>query len=195
MKSLKGTKTLKNLEAAFAGESQARNKYTYFASKARAEGFNQIADIFEETANNEKEHAKMWFKLICGGQIPNTAANLVAAAAGENFEWTKMYKQMAKEAKKEGFADIAKAFELVASVEKEHEKRYNELLKLVKGKKVFNRTKVVAWKCNNCGRIVFAKQAPKVCDTCKHPQSYQQVWCDCTYQPQGCQCSVARNKK
>lgn len=180
-KSLKGTKTLACLEEAFAGESMARNKYTYFASKARKEGYNQIADFFEETAANEKEHAKLWFKLINGGQVSDTATNLKAAADGENFEYTTMYKKMAQIAKKEGFDAIATMFLKVAEVEKEHEKRYLALLKNIKTKKVFARAKKVAWKCNNCGRIVVATKAPTVCDVCAHPQSYQQITCACTY--------------
>jgi len=187
-KSLKGTQTLKNLEEAFAGESQARNKYTYFASQARKDGFNQIADIFEETARNEKEHAKLWFKAMCGGSIPTTEKTLLMAAEGEHYEWTEMYKNFAKVARKEGFIEIAKQFELVATIEKEHEERYKKLLSLVKGKTAFNRKNIVAWKCDNCGRIVFAKKAPEICDTCKHPQSYQQVKCDCTFDPKGCTC-------
>ena len=187
MKSLKGTKTLENLNTALAGESMARNKYDWFASQAKKDGFNQIAEFFEETAGNEKEHAKLWFKLINNGIDP-TAKNLQAAADGEHFEWTKMYKEFANVARKEGFPEIAKQFELVAEVEKEHEKRYLALLELLKSKKVFNRTKAVAWKCRNCGRIVYAAKAPKVCDTCFHPQSYQQVNCSCSIKPQGCQC-------
>lgn len=190
MKSLKGTKTLKNLETALAGESMARNKYNWWASQARKDGFNFIADIFEETANNEKEHAKLWYKLINGG-VDNTATNLLAAAQGEHYEWTTMYANFAKVARKEGFKEIADMFEGVADVEKTHEKRYQDLLKLVKTKKFFNRTKIVAWKCNNCGKIVISKTAPKVCPVCKHPQAYQQVKCDCIFKPEGCQCKKA----
>lgn len=194
MKSLKGTKTLKNLEEAFAGESMARNKYTYWAGQARKDGFNHIADIFEETALNEKEHAKLWFKLINGGMIDSTAKNLAAAAAGEHFEWTKMYKQFAITARKEGFTEIAKLFEGVAEVEAVHEKRYLALLALLKSKKFFNRTKKVAWKCANCGKIVYATKAPLVCSVCKHPQAYQQVKCDCVFKPEGCKCGCGKGK-
>jgi len=193
MKSLKGTKTLENLETAFAGESMARNKYTYFAGQARKEGFNQIADIFEETARNEKEHAKLWYKLINGGSVSETAKNLKAAAEGENYEWTKMYKEFAKVARAEGFIEIAIAFEGVAEVEAEHEKRYLRLLQLLKSGKVFARDKKVAWKCDNCGKIIYSDKAPLVCPVCKHPQAYQQVKCDCTFSDEGCQCTV--NKK
>lgn len=187
-KSLKGTKTLKNLMEAFAGESQARNKYDYFASQARKDGYNQIADFFEETAKNEKEHAKLWYKLINGGSVSSTKINLKEAAAGENFEYTNMYKRMAREAKKEGFDEIAKLFLGVAEVEKEHEKRYLALLKLITSGKMFKKNKKVAWKCNNCGRVVYSTTAPKVCDVCKHPQSYQQVKCACSYSLEGCTC-------
>ena len=169
---LKGSKTEKNLEMAFAGESQARNKYTYFASQAKKEGYEQIAAIFLETAENEKEHAKMWFKYLHNGQVPNTIENLKAAAEGENFEWTDMYKKMAEEAKEEGFMEIAAKFELVGKIEAEHEKRYLELLEKVKGGKVFIAPDVVVWKCRNCGHIHVGKEAPKVCPACNHPQSY-----------------------
>lgn len=192
MKSLKGTKTLENLETAFAGESMARNKYTYWASQAKKDGYNQIADVFEETAKNEKEHAKLWFKLINGGSIDSTAKNLKAAAEGEHFEWTKMYKDFAKVARKEGFKEIAALFEGVAEVEAVHEERYLALLNLVKSKKFFNRTKKVAWKCNNCGKISYGSKAPKICPVCKHPLAYHQVKCDCVYKPQGCQCGCAK---
>ena len=188
-KSLKGTKTLKNLMEAFAGESQARNKYDYFASQAKKDGFNQIGDFFAETALNEKEHAKLWFKLICGGSVPSTKANLKAAAAGENFEHTKMYKRMAKEARQEDFKDIADLFDGVASVEAEHEKRYLALLKLITSGKMFKKSKKVYWKCNNCGKIIYATTAPKICPVCKHPQAYQQVKCGCTYSLEGCRCN------
>lgn len=191
MKSLKGTKTLKNLETALAGESMARNKYNWWASQARKDGFNFIADIFEETANNEKEHAKLWYKLINGG-VDNTAKNLLEAAHGEHYEWTTMYRNFAKVARQEGFKEIAEMFEGVADVEKTHEKRYLALLNLVKTKKFFNRTKVVAWKCNNCGKIICSKTAPKVCPVCKHPQAYQQVKCDCVLKPEGCQCGCSK---
>ena len=172
MANLKGTKTEKNLMEAFAGESQARNKYTYFASKARKEGYEQIASIFEETAGNEKEHAKIWFKLICGGDVPSTAENLKAAAAGENDEWTKMYKRMAAEAKQEGFADIAALFESIGKIEKEHEKRYLKLLKNVEEGSVFAKKKKSVWICRNCGHIEDSENAPKKCPVCAHPQSY-----------------------
>ena len=169
---LKGSKTEKNLQAAFAGESQARNKYTYFASKARKEGYEQIAAIFEETAENEKEHAKMWFKLLNNDDVPSTIENLKAAAEGENFEWTDMYKKMAEEAREEGCVAIAAKFELVAKIEAEHEKRYLELLNKVEGGKVFVAEDVVVWKCRNCGHIHVGKEAPRVCPACAHPQSY-----------------------
>ena len=171
MKPLKGTKTEANLLAAFAGESQARNKYTYYASQAKKEGYNQIAAIFEETAANEKEHAKMWFKLLHGG-VPNTVQNLKDAAAGENYEWTDMYSQFAKEAREEGFDAIAKLFEGVAAIEKEHEERYLALLKNVEEGKVFKKDGIVMWKCANCGHIHVAAEAPAVCPVCAHPQSY-----------------------
>ncbi len=170
---LEGTKTQKNLETAFAGESQARNKYSYFASQARKDGYNQIAAIFEETANNEKEHAKMWFKLL--GGIGTTAENLKAAAAGENYEWTEMYAQFAKEAKEEGFDRIAYLFEAVAKIEKAHEERYLKLLSNVEGGLVFSRDGDMMWQCANCGHIVFGKNAPVKCPVCEHPQSYFQL--------------------
>lgn len=169
---LKGSKTEKNLQEAFAGESQARNKYTYFASKAKKEGYEQIAALFLETAENEKEHAKLWFKYLNGGDVPSTEENLKAAAEGENFEWTSMYKRMAEEAREEGFNEIAAKFELVAKIEANHEKRYLKLLENVKGKKVFIAEDVVVWKCRNCGHIVVGKQAPMICPTCNHPQAY-----------------------
>lgn len=172
---LKGSKTEKNLQEAFAGESQARNKYTYFASKAKKEGYEQIAAIFEETAENEKEHAKMWFKYLHDGEVPTTVENLKAAAEGENFEHTTMYKKMAEEAREEGFTEIAAKFELVAKIEAEHEKRYLQLLEKVEGGKVFIAEDVVVWKCRNCGHIHVGKQAPKICPTCAHPQSYFEV--------------------
>ena len=174
-KKLQGTKTEQNLWAAFAGESQARNKYTYFASKAKKDGFVQIASIFEETANNEKEHAKIWFKLLCGGAIPSTAENLLVAAEGENYEWTDMYAGFAKEAREEGFAHIAFLFEEVAKIEKEHEERYRKLLANVEGGVVFSKDGDVMWKCNNCGHIHFGKKAPELCPVCAHPQSYFEV--------------------
>ena len=161
--------------AAFAGESQARNKYTYFASKARKEGFEQIAAIFEETAANEKEHAKLWFKELCGGEIPDTAANLEAAAEGENFEWTDMYAEFAKTAKEEGFARLAYLFEAVGKIEKAHEERYRKLLANVKAGEVFEKGSVVIWECRNCGHIVVGEKAPEVCPVCAHPQSYFEV--------------------
>lgn len=171
---LKGSKTEANLWAAFAGESQARNKYTYFASKAKKEGFVQIANIFEETAGNEKEHAKMWFKLATGG-IGSTMENLKAAAEGENDEWTDMYPEFAKVAKEEGFTKIAYLFEAVAKIEKEHEERYRALLANVEGGKVFTKEGEVVWQCANCGHIHVGKQAPGVCPVCDHPQAYFQV--------------------
>jgi rubrerythrin len=175
MKNLKGTKTEKNLQEAFAGESMARNKYSYWASKAKKDGFVQIAAIFEETANNEKEHAKMWFKLLEGGAIKSTPENLEAAAAGENYEWTDMYARMAQEAREEGFNEIAAKFELVAKVEAEHEARYRKLLDNVKKERVFSKDNDVIWQCSNCGHIVIGKKAPQVCPVCDHPQAYFQV--------------------
>ena len=170
---LKGSKTEQNLRTAFAGESQARNKYTYFASKAKKEGFVQIANIFTETADNEKEHAKIWFKLLDG--IGTTAENLLAAAEGENYEWTDMYATFAKEAREEGFEDIAKLFEGVGAIEKEHEERYRKLLANVEGGLVFSKDGDMIWQCSNCGHIVVGKQAPEVCPVCAHPQAYFQV--------------------
>ena len=175
MKDLKGTKTEKNLQEAFAGESMARNKYSYWASKAKKDGFVQIAAIFEETANNEKEHAKMWFKLLEGGAIKSTPENLEAAAAGENYEWTDMYARMAQEAREEGFNEIAAKFELVAKVEAEHEARYRKLLDNVKKERVFSKDNDVIWQCSNCGHIVIGKKAPQVCPVCDHPQAYFHV--------------------
>ena len=172
---LKGSKTEKNLMDAFAGESQARNKYTYFASKAKKEGYEQIAAIFQETADNEKEHAKLWFKLLCGGDIPTTAQNLADAAAGENFEWTDMYDRMAKEAKEEGFNHIAFLFEEVGKIEKEHEARYKKLLENVQDGKVFEVGEIKIWKCRNCGHIVVGTKAPAVCPVCAHPQAYFEI--------------------
>lgn len=174
MAELKGSKTEKNLETAFAGESMARNKYTYFASKARKDGYVQIANIFEETANNEKEHAKMWFKLINGG-IGTTAECLEAAAEGENYEWTDMYATFAKEAKEEGFDEIAKLFQGVARIEKEHEERYRKLLANVNGDLVFSKDGDVVWQCSNCGHICVGRKDPEVCPVCAHPQAYFQV--------------------
>ena len=174
MKNLKGTKTEQNLLSAFAGESMARNKYSYYASKAKKEGFVQIANIFEETANNEKEHAKMWFKLLHDG-VPSTAENLLDAANGENYEWTDMYATFAKEAREEGFEEIANKFELVAAVEREHEERYRKLLANVEGKLVFSREGDAIWQCLNCGHIMVGKDAPEICPVCDHPQSYFQL--------------------
>ncbi|MBO6251256.1 MAG: rubrerythrin family protein [Muribaculaceae bacterium] len=172
MKDLKGTKTEKNLMEAFAGESMARNKYTYFASKAKKEGYVQIAAIFEETAANEKEHAKMWFKLLEGGAIRSTVDNLAAAANGENFEWTDMYERMAREAREEGFDEIAEKMLGVAAIEKAHEERYRKLLKNIEDKVVFSREGECIWQCRNCGHIVVGKQAPEECPVCNHPQAY-----------------------
>ena len=172
---LKGTKTEKNLMEAFAGESQARNKYTYFASKAKKEGYEQIAAIFQETADNEKEHAKMWFKLLNGGDIPTTTENLKAAANGENFEWTDMYERMAKEAKEEGFDRIAYLFEAVGKIEKEHEERYLKLLDNVETGKVFDCGEVKVWKCRNCGHIHVGPKAPEVCPVCSHPKAFFEI--------------------
>lgn len=169
---LKGSQTEKNLAAAFAGESQARNKYTYFASKAKKEGYEQIAAIFTETADNEKEHAKLWFKYLEGGEVKSTIENLEAAANGENFEWTEMYKEFAEVARKEGFDEIAAKFEGVAKIEKEHEERYRELLAKVKGNKVFISEDVTIWKCRNCGHIHVGKFAPELCPVCNHPKAY-----------------------
>ena len=172
---LKGSQTEKNLMTAFAGESQARNKYTYFASKARKDGYEQIAAIFEETANNEKEHAKMWFKELNGGSIPDTAANLLAAAEGENYEWTDMYQEFAKTAREEGFERLAYLFEGVAQIEKEHEERYRRLLDNVNDGLVFSKDGEKIWKCRNCGHIVIGKEAPEVCPICAHPKSYFEI--------------------
>ena len=172
---LKGSKTEKNLQIAFAGESQARNKYTYYASKAKKEGFEQIAALFLETAENEKEHAKLWFKHLHDGEVPTTAENLLDAAEGENYEWTTMYEEMAKTAREEGFLEIALQFEGVAKIEKEHEERYRKLLEKVKDNTVYVSEDVVIWKCRNCGHIHVGKQAPKICPVCKHPQSYFEV--------------------
>ena len=173
MKELKGTRTEQNLRAAFSGESEARNKYTYFASVAKKEGYNQIAAIFEETAANEKEHAKMWFKLLKG--IGDTQANLVSAAGGEHYEWTEMYPEFARVAREEGFDAIATMFERVAEVEKEHEERYKKLLANVEGGRVFIREDVQMWQCTNCGAIVIGKEAPDVCPVCAHPKAYFQL--------------------
>lgn len=168
-----GTQTEKNLEAAFAGESQARNKYTYFASVAKKQGFEQIADLFLKTADNEKEHAKMWFKELNG--IGDTAENLLAAAEGENYEWTDMYEDFAKTAEEEGFTELAHKFRLVAAIEKHHEERYRALLRNVETTEVFRRSEIKVWECRNCGHIVVGKEAPEVCPVCNHPQSYFEI--------------------
>ena len=169
---LKGTKTEANLKEAFAGESQARNKYTYFASKAKKDGYEQIAAIFEETANNEKEHAKMWFKYLEGGEIKSTKENLESAANGENFEWTDMYDRMAKEALEEGFTEIANKFKMVGAIEKAHEERYRKLIENVDEELVFSNDEDTIWICRNCGHIVIGKKAPEVCPVCNHPKSF-----------------------
>ena len=169
---LKGSRTEENLKTAFAGESQARNKYTYFASKAKKDGYEQIAAIFEETANNEKEHAKMWFKELNGGAIPDTLDNLNAAADGENYEWTDMYDEFAKVAKEEGFDRIAKLIEAVGKIEKEHEERYRKLIKNIEDEVVFSSDEDCIWICRNCGHVVIGKKAPEVCPVCAHPKSY-----------------------
>lgn len=171
----KGTKTEQNLMTAFAGESQARNKYTYFASKAKKEGYEQIAAIFLETAENEKEHAKMWFKELNGGEIPSTLENLNAAADGENFEWTDMYDEFAKTAREEGFERLAFLFESVGKIEKEHEERYRKLIENVEGGLVFSKDGDRIWKCRNCGHIVVGKEAPEVCPVCAHPKAYFEI--------------------
>ena len=172
---LKGSNTEKHLMEAFAGESQARNKYTYYASKAKKDGYEEIAAIFEETANNEKEHAKMWFKYLKGGAIPDTYTNLLDAAAGEHGEWTEMYERMAKEAEREGFTRIAEQFKGVAQIERDHEERYLALAKALKEKKIFNQDSTVLWKCRNCGHIHVGNSAPKVCPVCDHPQAYFEI--------------------
>ncbi len=172
---LKGTKTEQNLMAAFAGESQARNKYSYYASKAKKDGYVQIANIFEETAANEKEHAKLWFKYLHGGAVPSTEENLKDAADGENYEWTDMYAQFAKEAREEGFEEIATKFELVGAIEKHHEERYRKLLDNLQKKVVFTKDGDCIWQCANCGHICVGKQAPEICPACAHPQSYFQL--------------------
>ncbi|MBQ8219320.1 MAG: rubrerythrin family protein [Bacilli bacterium] len=174
---LKGSKTEQNLMTAFAGESQARNKYTYYASKAKKDGFEQIAAIFEETANNEKEHAKLWFKELHGGSVPDTMENLLDAAAGENYEWTEMYDEFAKVAKEEGFTRLANLFEGVAKIEKEHEERYRTLVENIKEEKVFKKEESIVWICRNCGHIHVGKVAPKVCPVCAHPQAYFEKRC------------------
>ena len=169
---LSGTKTEKNLMEAFAGESQARNKYTYYASKAKKDGYVQISKIFEETANNEKEHAKIWFKLLHGGEVGSTIDNLRDAAEGEHYEWTDMYANFAKDAREEGFEDIAYLFEAVAKIEKEHEERYRKLLAAVTEGKVFERSSEIVWTCSNCGHVHKDTNAPQLCPVCKHPQAY-----------------------
>lgn len=170
---LKGSKTEKNLELAFAGESQARNKYTYFASVAKKEGYEQIAEIFTETANNEKEHAKIWFKLL--GGISNTKNNLLSAAEGENYEWTDMYKEFERVALEEGFVEIANKFKAVGQIEKQHEERFLKLLNNVEMKKVFEKTEEVMWECMNCGHLVIGKKAPNICPVCNHPQGFFEI--------------------
>lgn len=172
---IKGTKTEKNLMTAFAGESEARNKYTYYASKAKKDGYEQIAALFLETAQNEKEHAKIWFKLLHGGEVPGTAENLLDAAEGENYEWTDMYATFAKEAREEGFDHIAFLFDAVGKIEKEHEERYRRLLANVEGGLVFSRDGDMVWQCANCGHIHVGKKAPEVCPVCEHPKSYFQL--------------------
>ena len=172
---LKGSKTEANLMAAFAGESQARNKYTYYASKAKKDGYEQIAAIFEETANNEKEHAKMWFKELHGGSVPSTMENLVDAANGENYEWTDMYAEFAQIAREEGFDRIATLFEGVAAIEKEHEERYRKLIENIEGGLVFSRDGDKIWQCRNCGHICIGKKAPEVCPVCAHPKAYFEI--------------------
>ena len=175
MANIKGSKTEANLLAAFAGESQARNKYTYYASQAKKEGYEQISAVFLETADNEKEHAKMWFKVLHGGSVPKTVENLKDAASGENYEWTEMYMEFAKTAREEGFNEIADAFEGVAKIEKEHEERYLALLKNIEDGLVFKKDKVVVWKCRNCGHIHVGEEAPEVCPVCNHPKAYFEV--------------------
>lgn len=175
MKNIKGTRTEKNLLEAFAGESQARNKYTFYASKAKKDGYVQISKIFEETAGNEKEHAEIWFKYLHEGIVPTTTVNLKDAADGENCEWTDMYARMAREAREEGFDEIADKFEMVGAIEKEHEERFRKLLKNIEDKVVFSRDGDTIWQCSNCGHIVIGKDAPEICPVCDHPQSYFQL--------------------
>ena len=172
---LQGSKTEANLMAAFAGESQARNKYTYYASKAKKEGYEQIAAIFEETANNEKEHAKMWFKQLHGGSVPSTIDNLKDAANGENYEWTEMYEKFAKTAEEEGFDEIARLFRGVGEIEKHHEERYLKLIDNIDNNLVFKKEEEVVWICRNCGHVYYGKEAPEVCPICNHPQSYMEM--------------------
>lgn len=176
MNKYQGTKTEKNLQSAFAGESQARNKYTYFSSVAKKEGYEQIAELFQKTADNEKEHAKLWFKELEG--IGDTKANLLHAAEGENYEWTDMYENFAKDAEKEGFKELALKFRLVAAIEKRHEERYRALLKNVESGEVFQRGTIKVWECRNCGHIVVGEKAPLICPTCKHPQAYFEIHID-----------------
>ena len=175
MKDLKGTKTERNLQQAFAGESEARNKYTYYAAKAREDGYEQIASIFEETARNEREHAKLWYKYLHGGEIADTMANLRDAAEGEHFEWTDMYEGFAKTAEEEGFPELAAKFRAVGEIEKHHEERYRALLKNIETAQVFEKSEVKVWECRNCGHIVVGTKAPEVCPVCNHPQSYFEV--------------------
>ncbi len=175
-KELKGSKTEKNLQEAFAGESQARNKYTFYASQARKDGYERIAEVFEETANNEKEHAKLWFKALHGGSVPSTLENLLDAAAGEHFEWTTMYERMAREAKEEGFDKIAFQFDAVAKIEKRHQERFETLAKLVKAGTYFKKTTKKVWICRNCGHIYVGNEAPKVCPVCEHPEAYFELF-------------------
>lgn len=176
MKSLKGTKTEHNLKTAFAGESQARNKYTFYASQAKKDGYEQIAAVFTETADNEKEHAKLWFKYLHGGAVPTTLENLIDAAAGENEEWTSMYKKMAEEAREEGFAEIAAKFDGVAAIEKRHEERFKQLQQLIEKKKVFKKSEKKMWICRNCGHIHVGDSAPEVCPVCNHPKAFFEVY-------------------
>ena len=176
MKDLKGTKTERNLQEAFAGESMARNKYTFYASKARKDGYEQIAAIFEETAQHEKEHAKLWFKFLHGGEMPDTNANLLDAAEGEHFEWSDMYKRMAKEAEEEGFTEIARRFAMVADIESHHEERYRRLLANIDECIVFSRDGDTMWLCRNCGHIHIGKKAPAVCPVCHHAQSFFEIY-------------------
>jgi rubrerythrin len=175
MKDLKGTKTERNLQEAFAGESMARNKYTFFASRAKKDGYVQISKIFEETAANEKEHAELWYKYLNGGKVSDTPTNLEDAASGENFEWTDMYARMAREAREEGFDEIAEKFEGVGLIEKEHEERYRKLLDNIRKECVFSKDNDVIWQCSNCGHIVIGKRAPEECPVCNHSQAYFQV--------------------
>lgn len=172
---LKGSKTEKNLKTAFAGESEARNKYDYYASRAKKDGYEQVAFIFEETAKNEKEHAKLWFKQLHNGEVPNTVENLLDAAAGENYEWSDMYANFAKEAREEGFGEIARLFEGVANVEKHHEERYRKLSKNIEDNSVFHKTEEVIWVCRNCGHVYYGKDALKLCPVCSHPESYMEL--------------------